>query len=101
MVKRKTINQAVTVSKQPIPEDAAHRTRKTINTSALIAAQVGEAREPKESGDRVTVTIPKAFTLTLENHHQVHYPAGVDEMPLEHANHWYTKAMGVEIYEGK
>jgi hypothetical protein len=75
--------------------------RRIINESALIASQAGEVRQPTESGERVTVMIPKNFSLTLEDHSQVHYKAGVDEMPVEHAEHWYTKAMGVEIHDPK
>lgn len=75
--------------------------RRTINTSALIASQAGEVRQPTQSGEKVTVMIPKAFTLTLEDHTQVKYGAGTDEMPIEHAEHWYSKAMGVEIYRKK
>ncbi len=75
--------------------------RRTINTSALIAAAAGEVRQPTESGERVTVHIPKAFSLTLTDHNQVHYKAGTDEMPIEHAEHWYSKAMGVEVHDPK
>lgn len=80
---RRTINQAVVTppAKKPNPQS--------------------ENRQPTESGFMVTVTIPKAFILTLDDHTQVKYAAGTDEMPLEHANHWYSKVMGVEIFEPK
>jgi len=82
------------------PPPAAAPTRRVgINMSALIASQAGEVKQPTESGDKVTVLIPKDFTLTLEDHREVKYKAGVDEMPVEHADHWYSKAMGVEIYD--
>jgi len=75
--------------------------RRQINPAALIAAQVGEVRQPTESGEMVTVRIPRNFTLTLDDHTQVHYKAGIDEMPIEHAEHWYSKVHEVEIYDPK
>lgn len=78
--------------------------RRTINPTPVAVSKAaskaaGEVRQPTESGERVTVTIPKNFSLTLDDHSQVHYKAGVDEMPLEHATHWYSQAMGVEVYQ--
>lgn len=82
-------------------EDAPVLSRRQIIPSALIAAQSAEVAEPVESGKTVTVRIPRDFILTLDDHTQAKYPAGVDEMPIEHANHWYAKVMGVEIYDQK
>lgn len=47
----------------------------------------------------VTVTVPKGFKLRINNHHTVDYKAGVQEMPLEHAEHWYSKAHKVTQYQ--
>ena len=82
-------------------EEPATISRRQINPAALIAAQAGEVRQPTESGETVTVRIPRNFTLTLDDHTQVHYKAGTDEMPIEHAEHWYSKVHGVEIYDPK
>jgi hypothetical protein len=76
---------------------AAPRERKSLNPQAMIAG-FDPGRAPTESGETVTVTIPKAFTLTLDDHTQVKYEAGIGEMPVEHAEHWWSKQMGVEIY---
>jgi hypothetical protein len=107
MAKRNVITA---VSKQPAPEAS---TRKTIiNPPPAVSAPEPEAdvaiaspetaqEIEQEDNSRVTVMIPRAFILTLDNHHQVQYPAGIDEMPIEHANHWYAKACGVEIYDKK
>lgn len=46
----------------------------------------------------VTVTVPKAFKLRVDNDVVIDYRAGVQEMPVEHAEHWYAKANGVEVY---
>ncbi len=50
-------------------------------------------------GEEVVVMVPKAFTLTNENHAETHYPVGLQRMPLAHANHWYAKAHGVQIQD--
>lgn len=73
--------------------------RRSINAAALAATESAAPIEVVGKGSKVTVMIPKDFSLTLVNHTQVHYKVGVDEMPLEHAQHWYSKAMGVEIYD--
>lgn len=48
--------------------------------------------------DMVTAIIPTAFQLTLDNHAHAKYEAGTQDMPREHAEHWFAVAMGVEIY---
>jgi len=89
--------QIVTLTKKT-PE--AVKPRVSLNPQAMIAGyDPGSA--PSESGEMVTVTIPKNYTLTLDDHTQVQYKAGVDEMPIEHANHWWSVQNGIEIYEPK
>lgn len=46
----------------------------------------------------VTVTVPKAFTLHGDDGRAVTYEAGVQEMPAANANHWYSRANGVQQY---
>lgn len=53
--------------------------------------------EDKE--EKVTVTIPNTFDLTLDTGRVIRYKAGVDEMPISHATHWFSKNRGVEIYK--
>lgn len=73
---------------------ATARPRRVITTSP--ADQIAEATETL--GDLVTVVIPKPFTLTTDNGGHVHYSAGTQEMPTEHAEHWFSRAMGVTVY---
>ena len=47
----------------------------------------------------VTVTVPKFFQLRVEDGTVYPYKAGVQEMRLEHADHWYARANGVTIYK--
>lgn len=47
----------------------------------------------------VMVSIARDFTLTGDDHKPVHYKAGIDTMPLSHANHWFAiNAGGVKLY---
>lgn len=99
MTTRKSIDKTRTATK----DAEAPPTRRKIEPSALIAASAVEseveAAVPGESGRMVTVMIPKDYKLTLDgSHHEVQYRAGIDEMPIEHAEHWFSKAIGVEIY---
>lgn len=66
-------------------------------TQALIAGQKPGDQEPTESGVKLTVLIPKNFTLTLDNHTSISYKAGTDEIPEEHARHWWAVAQGVKV----
>lgn len=50
-----------------------------------------------EAEDLVTVLIPRAYNFTQEDHKVVHYKSGIEEMPRSHAEHWFSKGMGVEI----
>ncbi len=57
--------------------------------------------EARARGEQVvTVMIPKDFTLHADNGVPYQYKAGIDEMPISHANHWWAKqSNGVEIYQ--
>lgn len=35
----------------------------------------------------------RAFDLTLDDGEQVHFKAGMQNVPAEHAKHWFVKAM--------
>lgn len=45
-----------------------------------------------------TVTVPRDYRLTGDDHVVHPYKAGVQEMLVEHADHWYSKANGVTKY---
>lgn len=51
------------------------------------------------SKDTVTVVKPSPFKLTSNDGAVTDYEAGIGEMPLSHATHWFAKAMGVKIYK--
>jgi len=59
-------------------------------------AAKGETEVVKEK--MVTVTVPRAYKLRVDDHIEVPYKAGIQEMPESHANHWWSVNNGVEVY---
>jgi hypothetical protein len=47
----------------------------------------------------VTVVVPKAYVLRLDDNSELRIPAGVQEMNPAHAAHWYSEANGVSVYK--
>lgn len=76
---------------------SAKSATQTANRRRQLVAEVAKSKEP--SGDAVLVTVPKDFHLVLDHHHDVKYRAGTYEMPVEHAEHWWSKANGVTLVE--
>ena len=50
-------------------------------------------------GKTITVIVPKQFNLTVKPGETFTYYPGVQEMPKAHAEHWYSKHNGVQIYD--
>jgi len=65
---------------------------KTPGTVEELANELGE--------DIVLVTIPKPFILTDDQFRMFPYAAGHAKMPRSHAEHWYSKRLGVTIHKG-
>lgn len=65
-----------------------------VNNDSLIA----EADE-FQSAPTVTVIVPKDFKLRLDDHQELQFKAGVQEMREDYANHWWSKANSVQIYK--
>jgi len=51
--------------------------------------------------EMVTVTVPKAFKLRIDAFRELVVKAGVQEMERLHAEHWYSVANGVTVYDPK
>lgn len=62
---------------------------------SFVAAMAARSTDLVE---KVTVTVPKAFRLTLDNHTVVQIKEGVQDLHKFIADHWYAKAHGVAIY---
>lgn len=73
--------------------------KKTTPRRALIDDDAPEATTEKKAdeSDRVTVRIPRGFILTDDLGRPFTYARGIEDMPRAHAEHWYSKANGVEI----
>lgn len=65
---------------------------------ALVDVKVQEEASATAQEEWVTAIVPTRFTLTLDSHKPVEYEAGVQEMPLSHASHWFARARGVKVY---
>lgn len=78
-------------------------TTKLADSAAVVERTEGEKIDFTAEGDSevemATAIVPKAFTLTLDSHQPVRYEAGTQEMPLAHATHWFSRAMGVKVYQ--
>lgn len=73
-----------------------------VDTGVAVAEPKDEIRAVVgEVIDMVTVTVPKAFNLRLDHFREFKFKAGVQEMERVVAEHWYSKANGVTIYESK
>lgn len=55
--------------------------------------------KPVVDEEKVTVVCPKQFTLTVAHGHEVVIPAGTQELPRSYAEHWYSKAQGLVVYD--
>lgn len=67
------------------------------DAGAAAAPEVSRPRvQLKKKEEMVRVTVPKAFRLNADSG-EVAYAAGTEEMPLSHAEHWYSEANGVVI----
>lgn len=76
------------------------RTRLAINPMSDAPGAIPDAENSTEIADDdiVTALVPKRFKLTLDNHHTIDVHPGTQDMPRAHAEHWFSKNMGVTIY---
>lgn len=60
---------------------------------------LGKIEEQAAHITKVIVTVPKRFRLTLDNHTTITIEPGVQKVEQFIANHWFSKANGVKIFE--
>ncbi len=70
----------------------------TDSTSTIAKVENALKNEIKNVEDFVTVTVPRAFKLTLDHATVKQYNAGIQPMLKAHADHWWSKANGVVEY---
>ena len=51
-----------------------------------------------DAEEKVTVVVPKDYTLTRDDGAVVKYYAGTQEMPVTDAAHWFSRSAGVKVY---
>jgi len=86
--------------------NAQPTTTKLKDSAAVVERTEGDKVSLKDavtelSGEMVTVIVPKGFKLTRDSGEPAIYAAGVQEMPLEDASHWFARAQGVKVYDPK
>ena len=59
-----------------------------------------ESLEALEAEEKVIVNVPKEYTVQLTGHVPVKVYPGQQRMAKSMAEHWWSKANGVEIFEG-
>jgi len=85
----------------PSPESAAPASPAADTVVTETPPAEPAVKVAAEAVDMVTVTVPRAFKLMLDYSHTKEFKAGIQEMERPHAEHWYSKACGVEIYSPK
>jgi hypothetical protein len=58
-----------------------------------------ELKPRRKKVEMVSVSVPRLFHLTDDENQRHTYSPGIQDMPLDHAKHWYAEANGVEINE--
>lgn len=87
--RRRTIDasaKAVVATKTAAPK------RRQLSSIPITASEAAA-----EAANTVKVVVPKAFSLVIDHHHDVKYQAGTYDMPVDHAEHWWSKANGVVL----
>lgn len=68
-----------------------------VKTSA--GTLLGKIEEQVDHIAKVIVTVPKRFRLTLDNHTTITMEPGVQKVGRFIADHWFSKANGVKVFE--
>lgn len=100
------VNEGQTVvSAEGEPSEAGEKATNvatTLDTPVVTAPEAPTPEAPAIEGEvveYVTVTVPKAFKLRVDHFRELQFRAGVQQMEKSLAEHWYSKANGVEIYD--
>lgn len=96
-------NASTTAAAPPTPTNESAATANDASTAAgneggappVDPAVVVRRRVIGADQELVKVSVPRGFRV--DDGTGVHeYPAGTEQMPAEHADHWYAKAHGVQ-----
>lgn len=100
----KTRTPAPRVAAKVDPRDASHlpaekpgaKVEHQVTSEQQAAAAIAPKRKKSEL---VSVTLPVPMNLHDDAGVMHKYEPGVQDMPREHAEHWYAKALGLELNE--
>ncbi len=88
------------VSEAPKNPEGITPPEAAVDTKVAVAKAEDKVREVSgEVVEMVTVTVPHDYNLRLDHFREFKFKAGVQEMEREVAEHWYSKANGVTVYE--
>lgn len=102
-----------TVERRPTTKPAVKTPAKLSTTNVASAPDVVEQTKGDSinlstealTGDKVTemvtVIVPQTFTLTRAHGDEQTFEAGVQEMSVDDAAHWWSRAQGVKVYTPK
>lgn len=65
----------------------------------LAGIEGGQQAEEAVAEDRPICVVTKKFKLRLDDHTTVEYQPGTQRMPRSHAEHWFSVAHGVTVFE--
>ncbi len=89
---RKAVAAAAKAEKAERP-----KSRERVQLAAITPDGEAGSHELAADTEMVDVVVPKAYRLTLDNGVMVQYASGTKQMPKEHAEHWWSAAMGVTL----
>lgn len=96
-----------TAAKKTATQRATTATRRTISTTSLddsgeiVEKTSGDKialAQPQAAQEQVTVVVPTQYTLTRDDGSVTTFHAGIQEMGLDDASHWFSRNMGVKVY---
>ena len=85
-------------AKKVAAKTAAAATKTTTPPRARVEPKNVPKLVTQDSGN-VMVTVPKGFTLMLDDQSKVSYDAGTQSMPRAHFEHQYAKDNGVVLFK--
>jgi len=95
---RRTTSPTDVAKPEPQDADAAEIIEGQGPVKIVLTGSDAAKAELEMEVEMVTVIVPKAYTLTLDDGRVLLVPAGIQEMSVDNAAHWFSKAQGVTVY---
>lgn len=88
-------------SMRPAPFGVAAQDSEHVTKIAAGGVPTNLLQKLEQNPDPVTVTVPKRFKLRLDNHTVIDIHPGVQNVERMVADHWFSKANGVTVFDPK